>query len=60
MGVYLNPEVLAHGQLYVAFSRTTEPKKLWIADDGVGKDGNSRHLIHGRIGNIVYDEAFIL
>jgi len=43
-----------------SMKRSVKRLNLWIADDGVGKDGNSRHLIHGRIGNIVYDEAFIL
>ena len=28
VGVYLNPEVFSHGQLYVSFSRTTNENKL--------------------------------
>ena len=55
VGIYFNPEVFSHGQLYVAFSRTTDRKKLWLADDGVGKDPDGRGLIHGRVKNIVYD-----
>jgi ATP-dependent DNA helicase PIF1 len=58
VGIYLNPEVFSHGQLYVALSRTTDPKKLWLADDGIGEDLDGRGLINGRIKNIVYDEVF--
>ena len=58
VGIYLNPEVFSHGQLYVALSRTTDPKELWLADDGVGEDLDGRGLIGGRIKNIVYDEIF--
>jgi len=58
VGIYLNPEVFSHGQLYVALSRTTDPKELWLADDGVGEDSDGRGLISGRIKNIVYDEVF--
>ena len=58
VGIYLNPEVFSHGQLYVALSRTTDPKELWLADDSVGEDLDGRGLISGRIKNIVYDEVF--
>jgi len=59
VGIYLNPEVFSHGQLYVALSRTTDPKKLWLADDGAGEDPDGRGLIDGRLKNIVYDEVFL-
>ena len=59
VGIYLNPEVLAHGQLYVALSRTTNPKELWLADDGVGEDPDGKGLIDGRIKNIVYDDVIL-
>ena len=58
VGIYLNPEVFSHGQLYVALSRTTDPKELWLTDDGVSEDSDGRGLISGRIKNIVYDEVF--
>jgi ATP-dependent DNA helicase PIF1 len=58
VGIYLNPEVFGHGQLYVGLSRTTDPINLWLADDGAGKDANGRGLVDGRVRNIVYDEAF--
>jgi ATP-dependent DNA helicase PIF1 len=58
VGVYLNPEVFAHGQRYVSFSRTTDEDKLWLADDGAGEDADGRGLVHGRVKNIVYDEVF--
>ena len=58
VGVYLNPEVFAHGQLYVSLSRTTDQDKLWLADDGAGEDAEGRGLLHGRVKNIVYDEVF--
>jgi len=59
VGIYLNPEVFYHGQLYVALSRTTDPKKLWLADDGADEDPDGRGLIDGRLKNIVYDEVFL-
>lgn len=58
MGVYLNPKVFAHGQLYVSFSRTTDEDKLWLADDGAGEDANGRGLLYRRVKNIAYDKAF--
>ena len=33
---------------------TTDPKKLWLADDGAGEDPDGRGLIDGRVKNIVY------
>jgi len=59
VGVYLNPEVFSHGQLYVSFSRTTDQDKLWLADDGTGEDADGKGLLDGRIRNIVYDEVFL-
>ena len=58
VGIYLNPEVFSHGQLYVALSRTTDPKTLWMADDGTGEGPDGRGLVDGRVKNIVYDEVF--
>jgi hypothetical protein len=58
VGVYLNPEVFSHGQLYVALSRTTDPSKLWLADDGAGEDSEGKGLLYGRIKNVVYNEVF--
>jgi hypothetical protein len=58
VGIFLNPEVLSHGQLYMSLSRTTNPNKLWLADEGAGEDIDSRGLPHGCIKNIVYDEVF--
>jgi hypothetical protein len=58
VGVYLNPEVFSHGQLYVALSRTTDPSKLWLADDGVAEDSEGKDLLYGRIKNVVYNEVF--
>jgi hypothetical protein len=60
VGVYLNPDVFSHGQLYVAFSRTTNPDKLWLADDDTEPTNNADYgrLLDGRIRNIVYDEVF--
>jgi len=58
VGVYLNPEVFSHGQLYVAFCRTTDEDNLWLADDGAAEDADGRGLINGRVKNIVYDEVF--
>ena len=58
VGIHLNSEVFSHGQLYVSLSRTTDPNKLWLADDGAGEDAYGRGLLHGRIKNIVYDEGF--
>ena len=59
VGIYLDPEVFSHGQLYVALSKTTDPKKLWLADDGAAEDADGRGLIDGRVKNIVYDEVFL-
>jgi len=59
VGIYLDPEVFSHGQLYVALSKTTDPKKLWLADDGAAEDADGRGLIDGRVKNIVYDEVFV-
>ena len=58
VGVYLNPEVFSHGQLYVAFSRTTDQNKLQLADDGAGEDADGRGLLYRRVKNIVYNEVF--
>jgi hypothetical protein len=58
VGIYLNPEVFSHGQLYVSFSRTTNRNKIWLADDGTGEDADGKGLLDGRIRNIVYDEVF--
>ena len=58
VGVYLNPEVFAHGQLYVSFTRTTNEDRLWLADDGAAEDANGKGLLHGRVKNIVYDNVF--
>jgi hypothetical protein len=42
----------------VALSRTTNPTKLWLADDGVREDSEGKGLLYGRIKNVVYNEFF--
>ena len=50
VGIYLNEPVFAHGQLYVALSRVSSLKDIFIATNSV-KEGNTRNVVYKEIFN---------